>query len=364
MPQESYLKLLLAFSAAALLAFLLTPPVKILAGRIGAVDVPKDERRMHKTPIPRLGGLAIFLAFLLTTLVFCELTESLRGTLMGCVIIVVLGMVDDVCALPAKPKFVVQILAALIPVMHGVRVEIVTNFNVFSYDPYMKIGIYSIPLTIIWIVGMTNAVNFIDGLDGLAVGVSSIGTFSILAIAILVSEYDIALLAAILCGACIGFFPYNLNPAKIFMGDTGATFLGFILASLSIQGLFKMYAVISFFIPFLIFGLPIFDTAFAMLRRMLSGRSPMEADRGHLHHRLIDMGFSQKQAVAIMYVVSAILGLSAVLLSTTTMTKALLGIGCGLLLAVVAIRILDDHRAAMLRAAEQGEIPHKEEHHE
>ena len=192
--------------------------------------------------------------------------------------------------------------------MSGVRVSVLTNFNFFSENPYMSLGVLSIPLTIIWIVGMTNAVNFIDGLDGLAVGVSSIGTFSILAIAVLVSERDVALIAAILCGACMGFFPYNLNPAKIFMGDTGATFLGFTLAVLSIQGLFKMYAVISFFVPFLIFGLPIFDTAFAMLRRILAGKSPMEADRGHLHHRLIDMGFSQKQAVAIMYVVSAILG--------------------------------------------------------
>ena len=171
--------------------------------------------------------------------------------------------------------------------------------------------------------------------------------------------------AAILCGACMGFFPYNLNPAKIFMGDTGATFLGFTLAVLSIQGLFKMYAIISFFVPFLIFGLPIFDTAFAMLRRILAGKSPMEADRGHLHHRLIDMGFSQKQAVAIMYVVSAILGLSAVLLTTTTTARALLGIGCALVLAVAAVKIMDDHRAALLRAEQrqQNGSP-KEKHYE
>ena len=173
------------------------------------------------------------------------------------------------------------------------------------------------------------------------------------------------MIAAILCGACMGFFPYNLNPAKIFMGDTGATFLGFTLAVLSIQGLFKMYAVISFFVPFLIFGLPIFDTAFAMLRRILAGKSPMEADRGHLHHRLIDMGFSQKQAVAIMYVVSAILGLSAVLLTTTTVARALLGISCAVVLAVCAVKIMDDHRAALLRAEHQQQCgSQKENHHE
>ena len=367
MSAAAYFNLFLAFLVAALLSFVLTPPVKTLAGRIGAVDVPKDARRMHHVPIPRLGGLAIFLAFLLTTLLFCEITAELRGMLLGAVVIVILGIVDDIVALPAKPKFLVQIVAALFPVMSGVRVSVLTNFNFFSDNPYMSLGVLSIPLTIVWIVGMTNAVNFIDGLDGLAVGVSSIGTFSILAIAVLVSERDVAvaMIAAILCGACMGFFPYNLNPAKIFMGDTGATFLGFTLAVLSIQGLFKMYAVISFFVPFLIFGLPIFDTAFAMLRRILAGKSPMEADRGHLHHRLIDMGFSQKQAVAIMYVVSAILGLSAVLLTTTTVARALLGISCAVVLAVCAVKIMDDHRAALLRAEHQQQCgSQKENHHE
>ncbi len=354
MTASSYYSLFAAFAMAAVLAFLLTPPVKDLAGRIGAIDVPKDMRRMHKHPIPRLGGLAIFLSFLFTTLLFCPMTAALRGTLLGAVVIVVMGVVDDVVALPAKPKFVVQILAALIPISCGVRVDVVTNFNIFSSRPYMSLGIFSIPLTLLWIVGMTNAVNFIDGLDGLAVGVSSIGTFSILVIAVLVSEGDIALLAAILCGACLGFFPYNRNPAKIFMGDTGATFLGYILATLSVQGLFKMYAVISFFIPFLIFGLPIFDTAFAIFRRVLSGHSPMEADRGHLHHRLIDMGFSQQQAVAILYVVSALLGLSAVLLTTTTLSKALLGIGCALILAASAFKILNHHRAALPHPHQSG----------
>ena len=340
MSAAAYFNLFLAFLVAALLSFVLTPPVKTLAGRIGAVDVPKDARRMHHVPIPRLGGLAIFLAFLLTTLLFCEITAELRGMLLGAVVIVILGIVDDIVALPAKPKFLVQVVAALFPVMSGVRVSVLTNFNFFSDNPYMSLGVLSIPLTIVWIVGMTNAVNFIDGLDGLAVGVSSIGTFSILAIAVLVSERDVALIAAILCGACMGFFPYNLNPAKIFMGDTGATFLGFTLAVLSIQGLFKMYAVISFFVPFLIFGLPIFDTAFAMLRRILAGKSPMEADRGHLHHRLIDMGFSQKQAVAITYMLTAMLGLAAVVLTSSGEGRALILIGAVFVVGAIGFRLI------------------------
>ena len=157
------------------------------------------------------------------------------------------------------------------------------------------------PITIIWIVAITNAVNFIDGLDGLAVGVSAISTASITVIALMVAETNVAVVLAALFGACLGFIPYNMNPAKIFMGDTGATFLGYILATLSVTGLFKMYAIISFAVPFLILGVPIFDICFAFLRRIAKGQNPMKADRGHVHHRLIDMGFSQKQAVAISY---------------------------------------------------------------
>ena len=168
-----------------------------------------------------------------------------------------------------------------------------------------------------WIVGITNAVNLIDGLDGLACGVSTISSMTMLVIALTVAEPDVALLMAALAGGCIGFLPYNLNPAKIFMGDTGSTFLGFILATVSIEGLFKSYAIISFAVPFLMLGLPIFDTCFAILRRVSHGQSPMSPDRGHIHHRLIDMGFNQKQAVAVLYVISAILGLSAVVLTTT-----------------------------------------------
>ena len=183
----------------------------------------------------------------------------------------------------------------------------------------------------LWIVGITNSVNLIDGLDGLAVGVSTISCVTILVVALLVSEPNVALIVAALAGACIGFMPYNLNPAKIFMGDTGSTFLGYMLATVSIMGLFKFYAVISFAVPFLILGLPIFDTANAIIRRVAAGRSPMSPDRGHVHHKLIDMGFNQKQAVAILYAISATLGLTAVVLTSSGEVKAIV-----LLLAVLA----------------------------
>ena len=312
-----------ALLASALVALLTTPVVRSLAFRVGAVDVPKDSRRMHDHPIPRMGGLAIFFGFMLSVLIFLPLTSQLRGMLLGGVIIVILGIFDDIYALPAVPKFLVQIVAALIAVLEGNRILVISNPNVFSSDPFWNLGILSIPITVIWIVGITNAVNLIDGLDGLACGVSTISSMTLLVIALVVSEPETAILTAALAGGCIGFLPYNLNPAKIFMGDTGSTFLGFVLAVVSIQGLFKFYAIISFAVPFLMLGLPIFDTTFAIVRRLAKGQSPMTPDRGHIHHRLIDMGFSQKQAVATLYVISAILGLSAVVLTTIGVVKAM-----------------------------------------
>ena len=233
-----------------------------------------------------------------------------------------------------------QICAALIAVLMGNRIFLLSNPNIFSSNPFWELGWLSIPISVLWIVGITNAVNLIDGLDGLANGVSAISAATVLVIALICSETQVAIVMAALVGACVGFLPYNLNPAKMFMGDTGATFLGFILATMSIQGLFKFYAVISFAVPFLILGLPIFDTAFAMIRRMAHGQSPMQADRGHIHHRLIDMGLNQKQAVATLYVISGILGLSAVVLTTGGEAKAMLLLVALCIVAVVAARVV------------------------
>ena len=321
-----------AFAVAAVLSYFFTPPVKNFAHKVGAIDVPKDARRMHKKPIPRLGGLAIYGGFLCSILIFGQLDETMLCVLLGAAIIVALGIFDDVLALGAKLKFVVQIVAAATPVCIGdLQIGLFTNLNPLSDTPFVHLGILAVPVTIIWIVGITNAVNLIDGLDGLAVGVSSIAAITMLAVALLTGNMPIAITMAALAGACIGFMPYNLNPAKIFMGDTGSTFLGYMLATVSIMGLFKFYAVISFAVPFLILGLPIFDTANAIIRRVAAGRSPMSPDRGHVHHKLIDMGFNQKQAVAILYAISATLGLTAVVLTSSGEVKAIV-----LLLAVLA----------------------------
>ena len=320
-----------ALVVALVVALVSTPVVKNLAIRVKAVDVPKDGRRMHDHPIPRMGGLAIFLGFLLSVLLFLELTPQMRGMLLGAVIIVVLGIFDDIYALGAKFKLVIQIIAALVAVLSGNVIQILSNPNVLSPNPWWDLGWLSYPATVLWIVAITNAVNLIDGLDGLACGVSTISALTMLVISLAVADAPVAIVMAALAGACIGFLPYNLNPAKIFMGDTGSTFLGFILAVMSIQGLFKFYTIISFAVPFLMLGLPIFDTCFAFIRRIAHGQSPMHPDRSHVHHRLIDMGFNQKQAVAVLYIISAILGLCAVVLTTSGELKAMM-----LLLALCA----------------------------
>ena len=331
---------ILALAVALMISFLMTPVVKSFAYKVGAIDVPKDARRMHKVPIPRLGGLAIFIGFMVSFLLFGEMTRQMQSILLGAVIIVVLGVVDDITPLPAKLKFVVQILAALIPALNGVEIRVLSNPNLLSDNPYWSLGMLSVPVTVLWIVAITNSVNLIDGLDGLANGVSAISATTVLVISLLVSDIQVAIAMAALVGACVGFMPYNMNPAKMFMGDTGATFLGYILATMSIQGLFKSWAIISFAVPFLILGLPIFDTSFAFIRRIAHGQSPMQADRGHVHHRLIDMGLNQKQAVATLYVISAILGLSAVVLTTSGELKAMIFFAALCVVAVVAARVV------------------------
>lgn len=329
--------MIFAFIVSFAFTFATTPLVRRFAFKIGAIDIPKDNRRMHKKPTPRIGGLAIIFGFTVATLCFAQPSRQLYGTLSGAAIITIMGVIDDCKNLPAKLKFVIQIIAALVVVFAGdIKIDVFTNPNFLSDNPYWVLPEWlSVTLTVIWIVFITNAVNFIDGLDGLAAGVSAIMSISLVFISIRVGEYSIAILGIALMGSCFGFLPFNFNPAKIFMGDTGSTFLGFMLATLSIQGVFKSYAVISFAVPLLILGLPLFDALFAMIRRILRGQSPMTADRGHLHHRLVDMGFSQKQTVFILYAISGVLGITAVLLAESGVLRALLLVICVLILLLI-----------------------------
>lgn len=346
---------LLALGASLVASLILTPLVRRLAFTVGAVDIPKDNRRMHKKPIATIGGLAIFIGFLVSVLLFAEIDRQMQGILLGSVVIVVLGVLDDIMNLPAKLKFVVQFIAAGIAVAHGCVIETLSNPNPFSDAMYINLGWVGIPITLLWIVALTNAVNFIDGLDGLAAGVSAISSGTMLVIALMISEGNVAIIVAALLGACLGFLPFNFNPAKIFMGDTGATFLGFLLATVSVQGLFKYYAIVSFIVPFVLLGVPIFDICFAFLRRIARGQSPMVADRSHMHHRLIDMGFSQKQTVAIVYVISGLLGLSAVVLASSTGVRALILVGAIIVVGAVALKVIFTTKKHESQAVEQTE---------
>lgn len=332
--------LILCFSVAFIMSLASTPLVKVFACKIGAIDIPDGKRRVHKSPIPRLGGLAIFFGFMVAILAFADIDMQTRGILIGSMMIVGIGILDDVKQLKATLKLLVQILSAVVVVMHDVKITAISVPSFIVNGGVFPLTWLSIPLTIIWIVGVTNAVNLIDGLDGLAVGISSIATFSLFFIAILAGEPNIALISASLAGSCLGFLPYNFNPAKIFMGDTGSTFLGFILSVICIQGLFKGYAIISFIIPFLILGLPLFDTSVAIIRRIYNKKPIMGADRGHLHHKLIDMGFSQKQTVAILYVIAMLLGLSAVVLIDQGAKVAFILIAIVLVLLIFGSKII------------------------
>lgn len=337
MSTKEIIFLILTFVVAFAFSFAATPIVFRLAYKIGAIDVPKDGRRVHDKPIPRLGGLAIVFGFIVSICCFANFSKELIAMLAGSFLIVAMGVVDDCKDLAAKKKFLIQIIAALIVVIGGdIRITVFTNPNVFSSNPYLVLPWWlSITASVLWIVFITNAVNFIDGLDGLAAGVSAIMSVSLVFIALRVQEYSTAIIGLALMGACFGFLPFNFNPAKIFMGDTGSTFLGFVLATLSIQGVFKSYAIITFAVPLLILGLPLFDAVFAMVRRIYKGQSPMKADRGHLHHRLIDMGFSQKQTVFILYSISGVLGITAVVLAESGTLRALILMVCVLIFILI-----------------------------
>ncbi len=326
-----------AMVCAFLIAFTTTPAVRVLAHKIGAIDIPTDDRRMHKQPVPRLGGLAIYLGFVLTTVIFTqEITPTLITLWIGGSVIVLLGMLDDILRLKAIVKLVVQIGVAYVAVWQGLTIEQITVAG-----QTIAFGNWAIPITMLWIVGLTNAINLIDGLDGLSCGVSTISAISLLLVSIVLGENPATtVLIGILAGSCLGFLPFNTNPAKIFMGDTGALFLGYTLSIVSITGVLKMHTLVSFIIPLLIFAFPILDTAFAFTRRILHGKSPFSPDRGHLHHRLIDMGLNQKQVVAILYSLCAILGLSAIMFTGDKLWRAGLIVVIGLVLLVINFALL------------------------
>lgn len=304
--------------AALVLALVFVPLAMKLAYKIGAVDKP-NARKVHTKIMPRMGGLGIYLAYIIVVLATQKMNMQLAGLLLGSTILVVLGIFDDMKDLNAKFKLLIQILAAVIVMAFGVRIEFMTN--VFGGGA-IYLDILSLPITLLWIVGITNAINLIDGLDGLAGGIATIAALSMAVVGWIYGQYLMASMAIILAGATMGFLRYNFHPAKVFMGDTGSLFLGFNLSVLAIMGVAKSVTFISLAAPVLVLGVPIFDTFFAILRRKMNHKPIFAADKDHLHHRLLGMGFSHRKTVLIIYAISFFLALSAILITYLSTAEA------------------------------------------
>ncbi|OWZ84962.1 MraY family glycosyltransferase [Natranaerobius trueperi] len=302
---ELYVKVILT---AILLSLVLTPLLRKLSYWVGAVDHP-DTRKVHSRVMPRLGGPAVFLSFLTTVILYVPLERNFQGLLLGALIILLVGIIDDIRGLSPINKLIGQIIAVLSFISFGNQVEFLTN----PFDGLFYLGALSIPVTIFWMVGATNALNLIDGLDGLASGVSGIALFTFFIIALINQQVVVAIAALALLGSVIGFLKYNFYPAKIFLGDSGSLFLGYMISGLSVMGLLKGVTMVTFIIPMLVLGVPILDTFFAIVRRYKFKKPIFQADKEHLHHKLLGLGLSHKQTVLFIYLLSAGFGIGAVL---------------------------------------------------
>ncbi|RTR36399.1 undecaprenyl/decaprenyl-phosphate alpha-N-acetylglucosaminyl 1-phosphate transferase [Robertmurraya yapensis] len=294
---------------------ILTPFIINLSYKIGAIDLP-NERKVHQGGIPRIGGLAIIIGFLVGAF-YLNLDDysNFNLILISVVVILITGILDDIYNIKPIYKFAGQLLAALLVVaVAELKIEYVILPNNFKVD----FGFYSYFITLFWILALINSINFIDGLDGLAAGVSIIALGSILYLSLINNQTLVIALATVVIGCTLGFLLFNFHPAKIFMGDTGSQFLGFIIAIISIIGFYKSVTIFSLFIPIIILGVPLFDTFFAIMRRLLSKKGISQADRSHIHHKLLDMGFSHRESVLIIYFTCIIF--SAIAISSSRVT--------------------------------------------
>ena len=341
----------IAFILAFIVSFMATPYTIKIANKIGAVDIPKDKRRMHTKKMPKFGGPAVILGFLVSMIYLLiimsvegsidlfseqEYGKKLLGLILGILAIGITGVLDDTKTLKWWQQLFGQVIAAIIVVSFGIRIE---HLDIpFLYRVGLN-DIFSTIVTVVWIVGVTNAINLIDGLDGLSSGISLISCMSLLIIFLMNNSPMIAtVLVTALSGALVGFLPFNFSPAKTFIGDTGSNFLGFMLAVVSILGVAKTYTAAVIVLPVIVLGLPIFDVLFAIIRRIVKGKSikaVFKPDKGHLHHKLVAKGFTQKQAVLILYGLSASLGMFAIILFDSGIWKAL----SFLLMIIAAIAI-------------------------
>lgn len=328
-----FLAVFLAFA----ISFFMTPAVIKFAFKVGALDKP-DSRKVHKEIKPRMGGVAVYLAFAIPVCILYGSNTEVMGLLLGGLFIVLLGIFDDIFGMPARLKLLGQIAVATLVLFFGIKIDFITNP---LSDDIIYLGILSIPLTIFWIVAVINAINLIDGLDGLASGISIIAAITISAVALREGSalgnseiLNVAVIALILAFATFGFLKYNFYPAKIFLGDTGSMFLGYCLAVLSIIGATKSAAAIPVFIPMVILGIPLLDTFFAIVRRCYQGRPVFKPDKEHVHHCLMELGLSHKQTVLVIYGISMFMGISAYVLNLVTTDRAIL------ILAVLSVMII------------------------
>ena len=306
------------FLASLILVTILTPFSIKLAGKIGAIDIP-TERKVHTTPVPRLGGLAVVLAVILALLLGAAVNRYIAGIIhtdfvgivMGCLVIVALGIWDDVRNVNPFIKLAGQLVAASVAVSMGVQFELASNPLVGETRDYFDLGTLAFPLSVLWIVGLTNAMNFIDGLDGLASGIALFTSVTLFFISVNSQAGYVTYVYIAIAGATLGFLRYNRFPAKVFLGDAGSMFLGFSLGCLSTTGFQKSFTLSSFIIPIIIFGVPIFDSTLAVTRRYLRQKGFTKADKEHRHHRLLDLGLNQKQTVLLLYFVTVLLGIIA-----------------------------------------------------
>lgn len=306
--EVSFWLLIAVLAVGAATGYAATPLVVSLAWRLGAIDYPK-ERGVHTQPMPRWGGLAVYAAFLVAAAVGIALKPSLAGPqlwgiLLGATVVVVVGALDDRFGLPARLKLAAHVAAAIVLIAFGVRIE-------FLSHPAGE-GVILLPtwlawaITVFWVAAVTNAVNLIDGLDGLAAGVSAIAALAVCGLAIIYPQPLPAVLAAAAAGAALGFLPHNFHPAKVFMGDSGAYCLGFVIASMAIVGAFKVAASLAIFVPLLVLAFPLFETTFSIARRARNGKPIHVADRDHLYHRMLARGLSQRAVVLIIYAISVV----------------------------------------------------------
>ncbi|HLR59093.1 MAG TPA: MraY family glycosyltransferase [Pseudogracilibacillus sp.] len=335
----NYFELITALFISALATFILTFFVKELAIKYKFIDIP-DFRKIHITPTPRLGGLAIYFGFLIGLLYLEPHAEHMPAIILGSAIIVLTGALDDKYSIRAMVKLTGQTSGALVLVFSGLVIDRVT----LPFFGMIDLGFFGIILTILWIVGITNAINLIDGLDGLATGVSTIALLSMFVMAIMQGQVVAAYLSIVLIGSNLGFLYHNFYPAKIYMGDTGSNLLGYMIAVISILGLFKNIAIFSFIIPIVILAVPIFDTLFAIVRRTLNKQKIMAPDNKHIHYQLLNVGFSHRQSVLIMYAFSLVFGVLAIVSTQVSIITTLI-----ITLFVIALLYLLAEMAGLAR---------------